>query len=64
MGTTHALSSADEVAYYWHIDFYGGELKLKGEKDEAVPASLGIIPRNGADQGRYAAAALFYDDNW
>jgi hypothetical protein len=64
MGTTHALNSADEVAHYWHIGFYGGELQLKGEKDEAVLASLGIIPRNGADQGGYAAVALFYDDNW
>jgi hypothetical protein len=37
--------------------------QLKGsEKNEAVPASLGIIPRNGADQGRYDDA-VFYD-NW
>jgi hypothetical protein len=49
MGTTHALNSAD-VAHYWHIAFHGEELQLKGETDDAVLASPGIIPRNGADQ--------------
>ena len=58
MGTPHAPNSSKEVAYYWQIGFYGGLIQLKGpEKDDAVPASLGIIPRNGADHGRY-------DDNW
>ena len=61
-GTTHALNSAD-VARCWDIAFYGKELQLKGEKDEAVLAPLGIVSRNGADQGRYEDV-LFYDDNW
>ena len=64
MGTTHAQNSSKEVGHYWQIAHSGGPLVLKGpEKDEAVLASLGIIPSNGADQGGYDDA-LFYDDNW
>ena len=62
MVTTHALNSTKEVVHYWEIGHYGGPLHLAGN-NEAVLASLGIIPRNGADQGRYGDA-LFYDDNW
>ena len=62
MGTTHALNSSKEVGHYWQIAHYGGPLQLT-EKEEAVLASLGIIPRNGVDQGWYEDA-LFYDDNW
>ena len=64
MGTTHAQNSSKEVGHYWRIARYGGSFQFKGpEKDEAVLASLGIIPSKGANQGRYDDA-LFYDDNW
>jgi hypothetical protein len=62
MGTTHALNSTKEVSHYWQIALSGGPLRLT-EKDDAVLESLGIIPTNGADQGRYEDA-VFCDDYW
>ncbi|KAI9573780.1 hypothetical protein HD554DRAFT_2201978 [Boletus coccyginus] len=39
-----------EVGHYWEIAHWGGPLQLKGPReDEAMPASLGIIPRIGAN---------------
>ena len=44
-GTTHALNSSEEASRYWEIAFYGGPIELKESKqDEAVLASLGIVP--------------------
>ena len=62
MGMTHAPNSTKEVRHYWEIAHYGGP-RYPTEKDEAVLASLGIIPGNGVGQERYDDA-LFYDDDW
>jgi len=61
---TDSLNSCSEIGRYWEIAYFGGPLQLKGTKeDEAVLASLGIVPGIGADQGRFDDTP-FYDDNW
>ncbi|KAF8556442.1 FAD/NAD(P)-binding domain-containing protein [Imleria badia] len=53
----------EEIDRYWNIALYGGPLQLTGPKeDHAMLASLGIVPRDGADQGRNDV--LCYDDEW
>jgi hypothetical protein len=61
-GHDSCANSSKDVVHYWQIAHWGGSFQLKGsEKNEAVLGSLGNIPRNGADQGRYDDA-LFYDN--
>ncbi|KAF8556436.1 FAD/NAD(P)-binding domain-containing protein [Imleria badia] len=53
----------NDVFHYWEIAYLGGPVQVVGPKDDdTMSASLGLVLRNDADQGRNDV--LFYDDNW
>lgn len=60
-GTTHALHSSSEVTRFWELAHFGEPLQVR---DEAVLASLGLVPKDGVDQERNDDNPFYYDDDW